>query len=189
MCSWIFNNSRIKARPVEVDDASYYTKWWNDGKLMESVGFKNGLNISLEKTTKILEKCISSTNPKDNKMFIILDSKNDLPIGELVYGEYDEELRNCRIGIKICELDYQGKGYGYESCVEFFKYLFTNLHLQTILIDTLLTNTRAINLYQRLGSKTTQILRNFWTSPEGISYDVIFFELSKDDFYNNLMIK
>ena len=88
--------------------------------------------------------------------------------------------------MKICDLSYQGKHYGLESLCEFNKYLFETFSLKTILIDTLLTNIRAINLYKKIGSQTIEIIKSFWTNPEGITCDAIFFELDKNDFYEFL---
>lgn len=183
--NYIIKTSRIKVRQVEIEDAIYFTNWWNDGKLMESVGFKNGLNISLDKVKERLLKSIESNN---TKIFIVIDSINNKPIGELSYGQLDNEDKSCRIGMKICDLSYQGKHYGLESLCEFNKYLFDTFSLDKIFIDTLLANTKAINLYKKIGSKTIEIVESFWTNPEGISCDAIFFQLDKNDFYDFLGI-
>ena len=183
---YIIENSRIKVRPVEIEDANYFTKWWNDGNLMESVGFKNGLNISFDKVKERLLKSIESKNNEGTKIFITIDSLNDKPIGELSFGELDNNDKSCRIGMKICELSYQGKRYGLESLCEFNKYLFNEFALDKIYIDTLMSNKRAINLYKKIGATTIEIVESFWTNPEGILCDAIFLKLEKEDFYKFL---
>ena len=72
------------------------------------------------------------------------------------------------------------------SLCQFNKYLFAEFSLDKIYIDTFLTNTRAINLYNKIGSKTIEVVESFWTSPDGVSYDVIFLQLDRDDFYKFL---
>lgn len=180
--NWIIDTDLIMVRPIEVEDAKYFHKWWNDGNLMKDVGFKDGLKLSLEEITNRFQKRISADS--DNKLFIVYDKQLNVPIGELSYGEINLEERSCRIGMKICELEYQGRGYGKHSLCEFLKYLFTELDLEIIYIDTLMTNTRAINLYQKIGSKVMEIKKAFWTNPEGVACDAIFFQLTREDFFN-----
>ena len=167
-------------RPIVVEDAKYFHKWWNDGALMKDVGFKNGLNLSLEEIIASFKKRINSEN--GNKLYIIYDSLLNIPIGELSYGELNNKEKSCRIGMKICELNMQGKGYGHHSLCEFLQYLFNELHLSVIYIDTLMSNTRAIHLYQKIGCETIEIKKAFWTNPEGDECDAIFFKLDREVF-------
>lgn len=175
--SWIIKTNKIMVRPVTLDDAEIFVKWWNNGELMKDVGFRNGLNTTLEKVKQ------GFVNNDKTKVFIIYDSISQLPIGELSYGELNNEEKSCRIGIKICEVNLHGKRYGHDALCEFINYLFTERELNIIYIDTFLTNVRALNLYKKLGSETLEIINNFWTNPEGISYDVIFLKLDKVKFY------
>lgn len=177
---WIIKTNKIMVRPVQLEDASILVKWWNDGNLMKHVGFSKGLNTNIDK----VKMQISKQNDNKIKMFIIYDAINKQPIGELSFGELDLTNKSCRIGIKICEVNLQGKGYGHHSLCEFIKYLFSYYNLEKIFIDTFLSNNRAVNLYKKIGSEVIEIKKSFWTNPEGISYDVIFFQLAKNKFFN-----
>lgn len=176
--NWIIKTNKIMVRPVKVSDAEIFFKWWNNGELMKDVGFSKGLNISLEKIKErfsIMDK---------TKIFIIYDTVSKEPIGELSYGELNNEEKSCRIGIKICEVSLQGKHYGHEALCAFLDYLYSELDLNIIYIDTFLNNVRALNLYKKIGSETLEIKENFWTNPEGTSFDVIFLKLEKSKFYD-----
>jgi len=176
--TWIIKTSKIMVRPVQIEDASTLVRWWNDGNIMKDVGFNNGIKTDIVK----VEKQIKNQNHSNVKLFIICDTNNKQPIGELSYGELDLNDRSCRIGIKICETNLQGKRYGHDSICEFIKYLFTCFALNLIYIDTLHTNIRAINLYKKIGSDVIEIKKDFWTNPEGIIYDVVFLKLYKNKF-------
>ena len=136
MC-WIIDTDIIKVRPIKLSDAGIFFKWWNDGNLMKDVGFKDGLMISLNKIEQGFIKRLSESVPT---LFIIYDQKSNLPIGELSFGELNVEEGTCRIGMKICDVNSQGMGYGHHSLCEFLKYLFNQFNLKIIYIDTLMSN-------------------------------------------------
>lgn len=45
----------IVIRSATIDDALQLNKWWNDGRVMEYVGFPNGVGEPLEDTIKNIE--------------------------------------------------------------------------------------------------------------------------------------
>lgn len=145
---------------------------------MASVGFRKGLGVAVAQLEQRFAGEINDPDPqRDSRRYVIVDLENNRPIGELVYGELDLEQGKCRVGIKICELDYQGKGYGWESMTVFLDYLFERFKLKKIEIDTLADNVRAYNLYKKLGFRETRIEKGFWTDPDGNAHDVIFMEM------------
>jgi len=173
----------IKIRDITIEDVPQFVKWWNNGELMADVGFKNGLGVTEDKLLKDFSKEISDPNPyRESRRYVVLDIKDERPIGELAYGQLDLAQKKCGIGIKICELSYQGKGYGQDTLITFMNYLYNHFGLQKIEIDTLADNLRALSLYKKIGFKQTKIELDYWTDPEGISHDLIFMELYKKDW-------
>lgn len=175
--------NQIAIRSLKVEDAPLFAKWWNNGELMSSVGFKRGMGITEEELLESLTREVSDQNPfRERRRYVVLDIKNNNPIGELVYGQLDMENSKCGLGIKICELDYQGKGYGQDTLITFMNYLYRHFELKKIEIDTLADNLRALSLYEKIGFRQTRIEKNYWTDPEGIKHDLIFMELDKKDW-------
>ncbi|HOB09391.1 MAG TPA: GNAT family N-acetyltransferase [Limnochordia bacterium] len=165
-------------RNITAADVPTFVRWWNDGNLMASVGFRKGLGVTVAQLEQRFAGEINDPDPqRDSRRYVIVDLENNRPIGELAYGELDLEQGKCRVGIKICELDYQGKGYGWESMTVFLDYLFERFKLKKIEIDTLADNVRAYNLYKKLGFRETRIEKGFWTDPDGNAHDVIFMEM------------
>lgn len=173
----------VAIRRLEIEDVPLYTKWWNNGELMASVGFKNGLGITEEKLyQEFTKEIIDIDKYRKSRRYVVIDIKDNKPIGELVYGQLDVQERKCRIGMKICDLTYQGKGYGKNTLITFMNYLYNYFDLLKIEIDTLADNIRALSLYEKVGFKEIKYEQDFWTDPDGISHDVIFMELHRRDW-------
>ncbi|HKM16626.1 MAG: GNAT family protein [Bacillota bacterium] len=174
----IAQGKRIGIRNLTLDDVPVFARWWNDGELMAAVGFSKGLGVTeAELERRFAEEVNDPDSKRHARLYVIVDLENDYkPIGELAYGRLDLEQGTCLVGIKICELDYQGKGYGFESLRVFMDYLFDCFQLKKIELDTLADNLRAYNLYKKLGFKETRFEKDFWTDPDGKVHDVIFME-------------
>lgn len=174
---------QVAIRKMKIEDVPQYTKWWNNGELMASVGFKKGLDIKEEKLFEEFTKEVADSDIyRKSRRYVVIDIKNNQAIGELAYGQLDIKQKKCRIGMKICELTYQGKGYGNDTLITFINYLYDYFDLQKIEIDTLADNVRALSLYKKVGFEQIKLEQDFWTDPEGISHDVIFMELHKKDW-------
>jgi RimJ/RimL family protein N-acetyltransferase len=94
-----------------------------------------------------------STNP--NYYSIMVDEKM---IGYFRTSNHSEINKNIYIGADI-HPDYWGNGYGFESYLKFIPYLFDNYNLNKISLEVLSTNTRAVNLYKKIGFKKEGIKR------------------------------
>jgi len=119
-------------------------------------------------------------------LLIARDKGTGSPIGEFSYGHPDQTAGTVRIGLKIATLGAQKKGYGKEGLIGLCRYLFETLDVLTILIDTFTLNTLARRLYESLGASESAIKEAYWTNPEGTSFDVIFYDLTKDMFYQHI---
>ncbi len=179
------SGSKVTIRNIQMEDIDQFVQWWNNGDLMASVGFRKGLGITKEQLEPKFTKQIAEKNPLkcDNRLYMILDLETKKAIGELAYGQLDIEKGSCRIGMKICELSYQGHGYGEDALITFINYLYKELGLEKIEIDTLADNLRALSLYEKVGFVRTSEVKNYWTDPDGISHDVVFLELNKEDWH------
>jgi RimJ/RimL family protein N-acetyltransferase len=83
---------------------------------------------------------------------------NDCRIGYFRTSNYSEINRNIYIGADLHK-DFRGRGLAYESYCKFMPILFKELNLHKISLEVLETNTRAINLYKKLGFKIEGIKR------------------------------
>lgn len=174
----IAKGKKTAIRSITMDDVATFIKWWNDGSLMESVGFPEGLGITEEKVRGDFQKEIQEreTGFPDHRRFVILDRWTEQPVGEISYGKMDYTKRSCRIGMKIGEISAQGKGFGKDALHVFMDYLYERYGLWSIQLDTLADNQRALKLYQNMGFQITEIISDYWTDPQGNGRDVVFLE-------------
>lgn len=173
----IFETNRIRVRKLNNSDIPIITRWWNDGLLMKDMGFINGMGIT---ESSLLSRFKNQLKDDDaileSRMFIITDVKTGKEIGELQYGELDLKSKKCRIAIKISEINYQGKGLGEEALSCFINYLTSEFGLRKIEIDTIHDNIRAYRLYEKLGFKEIERIKDYWTDDQGNNHDIIFME-------------
>ena len=175
----------IVIRSAAIDDAAQLNSWWNDGQVMEIVGFPNGLGASLEDTINNIKRC----EGKLSQLCIIeIDGK---PVGELNYKiNYDNAAYP---GWKICDFNYQNKGYGPKIITMLFEFIFTNEAINTrfpikkIVWDTTLENKRAQHVYEaKIKAKKTGIRENDWQDQLGNWRTAVDYEITKDDYFNNV---
>lgn len=174
------NSKRMKMRAMTVEDAGLLIEWYKQKDLMKHVGFDDGLEVSLEKQQ---ERIINQKNDERLLMLTLLDGT---PIGECHY--FNIKNASCEIGIKIGDLNYQGKGYGKEGLQMLLAHLFGVLGIRMVFLDTLKENERAQNLYKSVGFKTTGEKKDFWTDPKGHLRTAVLMTLTVEDFRKKLNV-
>jgi len=85
------------------------------------------------------------------------------------------------IGIKICDFFYQEKGYGTKAIKMLIIYLFDELKVKKIILDTNLNNTRAQHVYEKIGFKKVAVQNNSWKNQIGVLQSSVDYELKKED--------
>jgi len=118
-----------------------------------------------------------NTNPN----YYIIEYNNE-KIGYFRTSNYNPEESSVYIGCDI-HIDYRGKKLAYESYLKFIPFIRKELNIDTINLEVLSTNTRAKNLYKKLGfvfnpDKSENILKNnhevlseFWSLKK---YDICY---------------
>lgn len=173
----------IVIRSATSDDAVQLNQWWNDGKIMGDVGFPNGLGEPLEDTIKN----IKSRDSELNQLCIIeIDSK---PIGEFSYTVKTDNA--AYPGWKICDRDYQNKGYGSKIIQMTLEYLFSDesinskISVEKIIWDTMLENKRAQHVYEnKIGAGKVGIKKDCWKDQLGNLRSGVDYEISREEFSN-----
>lgn len=172
-------------RPFELGDEIYLHKWWNDGDMMGDSGLGFGTLQSFEciKNKVLNEVKNGSLYKSDRKCFIICKKGDFKPIGEINYNDYDARNQKAEFGIKICEVEEQGKGYGEDALRHFIGFMFKNLNLNKIELTTMKDNIRAQSLYKKLGFKEIGIIREaYFDSRYGEFADIVYMDLLKKEY-------
>jgi len=105
---------------------------------------------------------------------------NGVKIGYFRTSNYSEDNKNIYIGADL-HSDWRGMGLSYVAYRQFIPFMFEYLNLHKISLEVLATNTRAINLYKKLGfveegRKRDEVLKN------GVYVDSVIMSILKDEY-------
>ena len=166
-------DSIVAIRSANKDDVNILVDWWSKGEVMAHAGFPKGIKTDSVKLTKRIEKSSIEDYPRNQILIILING--DFRIGEMNYREVDDSI--YEIGIKICEIKEQGKGYGERAMKLMIEFLASDLNSKKIVLDTNLKNIGAQKFYKRLGFKEVGIKIDSWTDQLGNLQSVVDFEL------------
>lgn len=161
-------------RDAQQEDCDILAVWWNDGNLMAHAGYPNGLHTNKKQVWEEMKQ-------SSRKRLII--EKNQIPIGEMSYMDIGNQVAD--IGIKICVVSEQEKGYGKKILTLFINELF-HIGFQKIILDTDTSNHRAQHVYETLGFKKIRINPDCFINQAGEKISSIDYELIYDDFHRCL---
>lgn len=180
----MIEGKNVIIRQLELGDEEYLHRWWNNGYVMEHATHVFGILQSKEAIRKnILDEIENPAMFPKKKRFIICKKPNLEPIGEMNYLGWDSRNQKCELGIKICEIKEQGKGYGKDALYHFIDFLFRFLNLNKIELTSMIDNKRAHNLYRKLGFKEIGIIRQgYFDSRTGEFSDVMYMDLLKSEW-------
>ena len=164
----------LSIRDALPSDARILCSWWNDGSVMAHAGFPHGLH-------KTEDEIVDQINNLafNKRLFILKVDDNKVGEANITINDKVGEL-----GIKICEKQYQEKGYGRIYLSLLIEKLFESV--DEIILDTNYKNNRARHVYEMLGFKLDTIKANGFIDQEGIGQDVVLYRLDKKDFNNYL---
>jgi RimJ/RimL family protein N-acetyltransferase len=171
-------------RQLELGDEENLYKWWNDGHMMGHATHAFGTLQSKEAIRiNILKEIENSNMYPDRKRFIICKREGNKPIGEINYCEWDARNQKCEFGIKICEIQEQGKGYGKDALFHFVDFLFRFLNLNKIELTTMFDNKKAQCIYKKMGFEEIGVIRQgYFDSRSGDFQGVVYMDLLKSDW-------
>lgn len=158
-------------------DAQLLCNWWNNGKIMAHAGYPNGLGITEQEILKKLE----TDNDFNRRLILEISS---IPVGEMNYRTVENNV--AEIGIKICELSQQEKGYGTTFLMMLINALFNEMGYYKIILDTNSNNTRAQHVYEKIGFRKIAFRHNSWRNQFGELQSSIDYELTRSQFNNVL---
>ncbi len=161
---------RVIIRPTEDKDLEDIQRLWNNGEVMKSVGYPDGLNQSLT------EMMLWFNNLKEANLtahYVVLTKDNSF-CGELSYRKVIKHKR-AWLDIKFLP-EAQGRGLATEALQLFIDYLFeTDEDVEAVWAEPSEKNTAARRLYARLGLEEKE-------RPADMRDGNYYWELTKTDW-------
>lgn len=161
---------KVKIKETDNNDLKDLQRLWNNGEVMKSVGFPDGLNQTFAEMM-LWFKSIQETDKANH--YIILNKDNDF-CGELFYRK-DLEHKRAALDIKLLP-EAQDKGLAAEALELFIDYIFKNKeNIETVWTEPAEENKAARRLYSRVGLKEKK-------KPDDIGAEVPYWELTRTDW-------
>lgn len=149
----MIRGEKVTLRSLEDDDSEMLRGWRNDPELSQYAC--NAIPISqIEQRTWY----DGYAKNKTYQVFIIEDEAKD-PIGYCLVKNLDHLNRNAEIGGYLIP-KVQGKGYGKDVFKTLMKYCFKELNMHRVYLQVFAFNTRAVQLYEKLGFKIEGTFRD-----------------------------
>lgn len=164
---------KVIIRSSQLGDVNNLCNWWASGEVMAHAGFPNGISTDKSKLSQRINEQNKDSLPENQLIIIELD--NEYPIGEMNYRKKSDGV--FEIGIKICVVSEQNKGYGATATKLLIAFLKHEMKAIKIILDTNLKNIGAQKFYKRLGFKQINISKECWRDQMGNLQGAMFFEM------------
>jgi len=158
----IIHGRRTLLRPVSPADFPFLQALWNDGAVMQHVGFPAGLNMTEEKMARWWERCQTWT-----ATHLIVENFDGSPLGETGWGFMDTP---GMLELKLARAHW-GQGYATDALAVLLDYLFGRTAVDQAVVTPHCQNTAAVRLYRCLGFRPTSAPDDledgyqYWTLP------------------------
>ena len=153
--------NKVLLRSFKKDDLESIVKIHNDIEI-KKLAMYHPFPVSYTMDEIWLDRIVSSTN-NDSIYFVIEEKDTQCFAGFVSLTNMNWINRNYNFGI-IIDQNFQGKGFGKETTELILNYSFQKLNMRKVSLNVLSENTRAINLYKKLGFKEEGILKEqfYW---------------------------
>ncbi|MDF2532548.1 MAG: N-acetyltransferase [Clostridia bacterium] len=155
-----YRDQEIILRDVIQEDVINLFTWWIDRELN-----KYDPRPIPSSSYELLQECehfcsrfdseVMNHDPKQRKYkyFIICNTQNQM-IGFVNIFSFDAECKQCELGVEIGDKRYWRKGLAQKSVQITTEYVFDNMEIERIYIETGELNIPAIRLFEKLGFAT-----------------------------------
>ena len=165
----------IYLSPRDTEDAEKYVEWINDFQVTDYTG-KSASLTTIESENKYLQEHIN-----DEASFGIVRLKDDKLLGSVSLENINHINRSAILGIFIGEKEGRDRGIGTEAINLILEYGSNYLNLNSIKLDVMEFNSRAIACYKKCGFKEMGRRRQC-NYINGKYYDTIHMDILKEEF-------
>ena len=147
--------ANVVLRPISPADRPLLVRWQTDPRIMTGWALPQPV-----RPHNAFEEQIAGEFCRFDHAGSFLIEGDRVPVGRIHYDDLDARHRSVEIGIYIGEPEAQGNGYAGNAIKAISKYLIRQRGAHRIELNTLTWNTRAHDLYLRLGFRDEGILRD-----------------------------
>ncbi len=176
------SKSRIFLANLDDDHINRYISLSDDPELVVTMGWKPFQSEEKERFRQTVE-LLSVPYCKKGKVIIfsiVSTADGNKATGFVSIKGINEAKSFAEIGIAIMDREYRNRGYGTEALRRIVDYAFNELGLTLLALTVFPSNERAITVYEKVGFRKREFLKNSWLLPSGEYADMWLMELSRD---------
>lgn len=164
----------MRLRPHVASDAVDHVRWRNDAEVAywATPGDVRFWPTTPSAVDRWFVEELPVMDPNSDGVFAV-DLLNGRHIGLADYRDVNHVARSATVGITLAEKDLWGQGYGSEALGLLVNYLFDQLNLRRVQLDTWSGNERAIRSFARIGFREEGRLREAVRGPGGYFDSVV----------------
>lgn len=173
----MYYGDKVCLRAYKEEDIKIATALVNDKELKKFLV----TNIPFPTSLWEEESWVKSQNENKNGEynFAIEDVKTGKYIGGCGIQNVNWLARIATVGIMIGDKDFWGKGYGTDAMKVLIKFIFDDMNIRKIKLNTFSFNSRAIKCYEKCGFKVEGVLKDE-IFKDGKYYDEIAMAIFKN---------
>jgi RimJ/RimL family protein N-acetyltransferase len=153
--STVLIEGNVVLRPITPADRHLLGKWQNDSEIMTGWGLPQPL-----RPHNAFDQQIAGNYAIFERSGVLMIEGDGTPVGRIDFDKLDMRHRSAELAIYVGETTAQGKGYAGNAIKAISKYLVRQRHVHRIELNVLEWNTRAHDLYLRLGFRDEGLLRD-----------------------------
>ena len=164
-------------RDVCFSDYEYFARWEVDPDMTRYFSLDAGRTYE-----DVVTEGFAFRDDKSVADLTITAKEDGEPLGRIIITRIDCHSRSLDITKIYVGGGRRGSGIGSESLLGLLKYLFEERGLQRVTLDYYTGNTRARDLYRKLGFVDEGIARNA-TCKDGKYYDLNLMSILRDEYF------
>jgi RimJ/RimL family protein N-acetyltransferase len=161
--------------PVCYDDLEKYTEWVNDMETGMFVLFASNV-IDINKERNMLDYLNSH-----DVIMAIVENESNKAVGICGLHNKNDVHRTATFGIFVGDKSYWGQGIGTEATLLMLEYAFSVMNLNSISLEVIDYNHRAIRCYGKCGFKFVGKKRQA-VYLAGIYHDLVVYDILASEF-------
>ncbi|KUO74078.1 MAG: hypothetical protein APF77_23095 [Clostridia bacterium BRH_c25] len=169
------SGSKVTLRPGVESDFHILYKWYNDTELNKLAGWNNS-RVTSDKLRYNMSRSFGY-----DPMNLMIDNKEGTPIGTIQLYDFNEQDKSCKLGIRIGDRDYWGKGYGEDAVKTILEYAFMKIDIYRVTLKVYEYNERAVKCYLKCGFRNEGRTRQS-AYIDGKFYDEIIMGALKSEY-------
>jgi len=173
----MLKNDAVTLKPISEKDTDFILELRNDLEIADHF-FTDAPLYDFEHNNWL------KTRNKDDLDFLIIENQTQKKAGRIYITHIDYRHQKGEYGV-VLHPEFRGKHFGYESSVLILNYVFNNLPINKIYLEVFKENTKALNLYQKIGFVEEGLFKEEFFK-NGTFKDVIRMGILKKEWKNSI---